>query len=322
MATGLATRCPACGTVFRVVLDQLRVSDGWVRCGRCSHVFDAGQALVDLESGESRRLSLDTPEASAGAASQRDEQEPPPSDAFETTAVIERIEPPFTSALPAVAAADTPSAVSEAPQVDPWDRSPSGAPADTQGLSDFPTDPTPDLEGPPTVPTPSFLRRAERAERWRQPRVQAMLAGFSALAGLVLVLQVVFAYRDSFAAHWPGLRGALVSVCDVLGCSVSPPRAMDQISVESSAFVRVEKSSLYRLAVALRNRGGHDVALPAIEVAVSDGQGKLLARRVLRPAEMGASQIALGAGRDLLLQATLQIDTEPVSGYTVELFYP
>ena len=37
----LATRCPACTTTFKVVRDQLRISDGWVRCGRCSHVFDA-----------------------------------------------------------------------------------------------------------------------------------------------------------------------------------------------------------------------------------------------------------------------------------------
>lgn len=37
----LVTRCPACATTFKVVRDQLRISDGWVRCGRCSHVFDA-----------------------------------------------------------------------------------------------------------------------------------------------------------------------------------------------------------------------------------------------------------------------------------------
>ncbi|WP_219216140.1 zinc-ribbon and DUF3426 domain-containing protein [Variovorax boronicumulans] len=43
----LATRCPACGTTFRVVRDQLRISDGWVRCGRCSHVFDGAAELHD-----------------------------------------------------------------------------------------------------------------------------------------------------------------------------------------------------------------------------------------------------------------------------------
>jgi predicted Zn finger-like uncharacterized protein len=37
----LVTRCPACGTTFKVVRDQLRISEGWVRCGRCSEVFDA-----------------------------------------------------------------------------------------------------------------------------------------------------------------------------------------------------------------------------------------------------------------------------------------
>jgi predicted Zn finger-like uncharacterized protein len=42
----LVTRCPACDTTFKVVRDQLRISDGWVRCGRCSQVFDA---TVDLQ---------------------------------------------------------------------------------------------------------------------------------------------------------------------------------------------------------------------------------------------------------------------------------
>lgn len=62
----LVTRCPACTTTFKVVRDQLRISDGWVRCGRCSHVFDA---TLDLH---------EAPDATpaAGAASS-----PPPSSA-------------------------------------------------------------------------------------------------------------------------------------------------------------------------------------------------------------------------------------------------
>src|SRR5262245_46803801 len=43
----LVTRCPACATPFKVVKDQLRISDGWVRCGRCSQVFDATLDLHD-----------------------------------------------------------------------------------------------------------------------------------------------------------------------------------------------------------------------------------------------------------------------------------
>ena len=45
----LATRCTACGTIFRIVEDQLRVSDGWVRCGRCAEIFDAREMLFDIE---------------------------------------------------------------------------------------------------------------------------------------------------------------------------------------------------------------------------------------------------------------------------------
>jgi predicted Zn finger-like uncharacterized protein len=43
----LVTRCPACGTSFRVVPDQLRISQGWVRCGQCAEIFDAEQAMRD-----------------------------------------------------------------------------------------------------------------------------------------------------------------------------------------------------------------------------------------------------------------------------------
>lgn len=45
----LATRCTQCGTVFRVAQDQLKVSEGWVRCGRCDEVFSALEGLFDLE---------------------------------------------------------------------------------------------------------------------------------------------------------------------------------------------------------------------------------------------------------------------------------
>lgn len=39
------TRCPQCETVFRVTPQQLQVSGGQVRCGKCQAVFDAFAAL-------------------------------------------------------------------------------------------------------------------------------------------------------------------------------------------------------------------------------------------------------------------------------------
>lgn len=41
----LATRCPKCGTTFRVVSDQLKLRKGLVKCGKCAHVFNGVEFL-------------------------------------------------------------------------------------------------------------------------------------------------------------------------------------------------------------------------------------------------------------------------------------
>lgn len=61
----LVTRCPSCTTAFKVVRDQLRLSDGWVRCGRCGEVFDAQSDLRE-QLPDGRWVVLAAP-ASGGA---------------------------------------------------------------------------------------------------------------------------------------------------------------------------------------------------------------------------------------------------------------
>jgi predicted Zn finger-like uncharacterized protein len=41
----MMTRCPTCGTAFRVTEQQLGARDGQVRCGRCDTLFDATSTL-------------------------------------------------------------------------------------------------------------------------------------------------------------------------------------------------------------------------------------------------------------------------------------
>ena len=43
----ILTRCPACGTTFRVQPEQLQARDGRVRCGQCKHAFNALDARLD-----------------------------------------------------------------------------------------------------------------------------------------------------------------------------------------------------------------------------------------------------------------------------------
>ena len=84
----LTTRCPNCGTAFRVQPVQLSARGGKVRCGKCTNVFDGVAALVaedpaaqnaatEAEAEPSPQLALfessrRTPLAGAGTAANED----------------------------------------------------------------------------------------------------------------------------------------------------------------------------------------------------------------------------------------------------------
>lgn len=99
----LATRCPSCGTVFRVVQDQLRVSEGWVRCGRCNSVFNAAEVLFDVDDGAQAPIEQDagpSPQDAADTGS-----EPTVTDWTAPPAAQAATDPPDTAAPPAAGAA-------------------------------------------------------------------------------------------------------------------------------------------------------------------------------------------------------------------------
>ncbi len=332
MATGLATRCSACGTVFRVVPDQLRVSEGWVRCGRCAEVFNAAESLLDLETGAPLPARDEAPPRAMAQFTSRVPNVPAPPPAprkdaelatpadFERYAAASPPEPrPPVAAPPAQGMPVVDDSASrfadDAAEDSTADMATTVAETAPPPTDDISADPRPQ-------PTPSFVRQAERAARWRQPRVRAALLAVGVLAGLGLAAQVMLEYRDLAAARFTGARPALERACEWLGCTVGPAHLIDGLVVESSGLVRVEKSDVYKLSVALRNRAALEVALPALELSLTDSQGQLVARRVLPMSELGVKQATLAAGRELSLAATLQAATAPVAGYTIELFYP
>lgn len=61
----LATRCPACDTCFKVVPDQLRLAQGWVRCGRCDEVFLATDHLIEAPEPPPSLMGTALPESAA-----------------------------------------------------------------------------------------------------------------------------------------------------------------------------------------------------------------------------------------------------------------
>ena len=60
----MITRCPECGTKFRISVDIIRAEDSTVRCGDCMAVFDARAQLVD-EATESSYLADSAKERAA-----------------------------------------------------------------------------------------------------------------------------------------------------------------------------------------------------------------------------------------------------------------
>lgn len=182
----LATRCPACATVFRVVQDQLRVSEGWVRCGRCGEVFNAAHALVNIDG--SPRTAAPPPAAPPPAPTpsvplaRRGVSELPPTPRAEAAIIepesdFEPTQPPFAGDLP-----PTPNRRSGEPEFVVSDYEPpvAGAagsePDDELGRIDIeslaqraaaaqshapvpaapPAEPIVSVVSPPTAPAPAF----------------------------------------------------------------------------------------------------------------------------------------------------------------------
>src|SRR5665647_900186 len=90
----LITRCPACETLFKVVPDQLRVSEGWVRCGQCKDIFDAALHLVPATPAPQLPLAqqLELPDALTGL-------DTPESPVLDGTRVDEVLSVPMASLL-------------------------------------------------------------------------------------------------------------------------------------------------------------------------------------------------------------------------------
>lgn len=350
----LATRCKACGTVFRVVQDQLKVSEGWVRCGRCGEVFNALEGLFDLE-GSSGPMPLGR-EAAAPLPSPSAAQASPASLAPPAAAAAAAFDP-----RPADLADPEPEAVTpgSAPiEVDFDVDAPAAGPAsrnegehdstitaiDTQADSrvessfaksspasgyslDLVDSQVPDealaLTDVPAEPAPSFLREEARAAQWQRPRVRRALAVLALLLALILGTQVAVHQRDELAARWPAAAPLLQSACALLGCEIDAPRVLEALVVESSGLTRVEGAPLYRLQVALRNRATTPVLTPALDLTLTDLRGDVVARRVLRVSDFGGpSPQRLAPGEDWTALAVLDLGDTRVAGYTVELFYP
>jgi predicted Zn finger-like uncharacterized protein len=359
----LATRCTACGTIFRVVQDQLRVSEGWVRCGRCAEVFDAREQLFDIDREvpppwpatpppDITPADLTSEPVTAAPPMPQDEPSHAGPPETETTWVVPREFEPV------------PAEQSAAPQgidiridtgAPPGRREPFwGAderPAETLVLPETsapeptplaaPEDPVPDVlvdarlaalaaevnstpasAAPAKTPQASFLRQAAAAQRWQRPQVRVALALSTLLLLLVLALQLVLQLRSAMAALYPPSAPLLQSLCGLAGCELQPWRRIDALAVESSSLTQAGSGNHYQLTVLLNNKADYTLALPWVDLSLTDASGAMVTRRMLKPTDFNLSKTSMAGKSEQPLQLVFSTGKHKVSGYSVEIFHP
>jgi predicted Zn finger-like uncharacterized protein len=295
------TRCPGCRTVFRVTPAQLALREGQVRCGHCRTVFDGAANLINV-----LRTS------------------PAPSAADEGTG-------PLTVTLRVAHALEPapPESPAEAPQASATAATASASVAGAASVAD--AESRPQAQGGPAPGTREEVDYDHRFA-WDRPRRRSRAASALYLVGIValvagLVAQGVWHYRDAIAAHWPSTRPMLSGLCAATGCTIRPLREIAWLSIDASDLqADAAHRGLLTLTATVRNRANYAVALPHLELTLTDAQDNVVVRRALAPAEYAGGTVDVGAGiaRNGEVAVKLFVDASATTqaGYRVYLFYP
>lgn len=369
------TRCPACATAFKVVPDQLKISDGWVRCGHCHQVFDATLDLQPWWPGQpvpGEETAVDAPPESppdtqpestppppspspvaesAALAAPRPEPEPEPEPEHEPP-IRQDAEPPPAAPEPAGEPepwhfeSDPPPDFQPTSVIEPFlgpdpEREPEADVSQLDATDHLDPDaPEPD-PAPAHAPSPavaqsaaaafaarekelSFVRQAQRRAFWRRPAIRWLLGLIVLLLSALLAIQILLDRRDEVARDYPAARPALEALCAYLDCTIETPRQLDHVVIDSSVLLR-RGPGRYSFNVVIRNRSDQAVAMPAIELTLTDIQDQVLVRRVLPPAEWPRTAEVLDAGAEWSLQFDLALEPasdQVMTGYRALLFYP
>lgn len=301
----MVTRCPACGTGFRVSAGQLKAQRGVVRCGRCAAVFNAFDTLATLEDAPAPSARLPEPaETGAAAPWTAAEAVPVATSAAEDSSGASPEEPAATPELPEErhqATADEPAATEAVPAAE-------------------------DSAAAPAVPPAAASGPFASGFRLRQGRSGAWAAG-SAVLLLVLAVQLAYVFRTEIAGAQPRARPWLEQACARLGCTVPYPRDIQQWSIESSDLQSdPDQPARMILTAVLRNRAAFAQNYPALELTLTDTSDQAVARRVLGavdylPPESKAGP-GLGPNSEVTLHLAMDTGELNAAGYRLYLFYP
>lgn len=323
----MLTRCPGCSTTFRVTPEQVKARQGKVRCGRCQHVFDAIESLVEA--------AVIPPTVATGAtvpAPAPVVAPPPPPEAAEALpapALAPIVEPAAAAVAEAAANATDPveeddASPSPAGPVGPAAETPMPVREDELDAAAQPPE-SPEMQTAADIllqPSPLSSNYAETPPV-RQASWPWTLG--ATLVFIALIVQALLAFRVDLAVKYPQTRPLLDLLCEYAACAVELPAEPDMVSIESSDLHPGKKGGL-ELNATLRNRAPHAQTWPHLELTLTDGADKPIVRKVIAPEQyLPASQSVsdgFAANGDLAVQLMLDAGTLPAAGYRLYLFYP
>jgi len=327
----LVTRCPKCNNDFVVTLEQLQALDGLVRCGACTHIFDGFSTLQSQlptltqrpGTGLTRGAPLAAPTVTGNFA-----REPTVlRHRADRGDRAERAEPQVLSeAAPRTERGD-PGEISRPPQRFSF----SAQSADLEQERSNTTivgESRLRGEGESVGRTqPEFL--VDEVDTPRLKMLLWSLGSFFALA--LLVVQLMYVYRNDLASQVPALRPALESLCVKLRCEVSLRRHLERISVSVIAFERqssadqASKSAEMSLKFSLRNRFNQPQPWPYLSLELTDASSTVILRKRLSPSEYLPAALVdkpFAASQEVSLILPVAVTGLQINGYSLKPFFP
>ncbi|SFU61158.1 zinc-ribbon and DUF3426 domain-containing protein [Nitrosospira multiformis] len=247
----LVTRCPNCLTVFRVTPLHLQAHGGEVRCGQCSHIFNGFAALLTMEEPETIKP------VKTGEASESTSRLSHP-EALQDGGVQEslRLEPhvseppsaqnpsePHTSEPIGAAPVKPEAAETRTPETPAREKTDSRAAKIADRVRDRQAarekiSQTGDAmyAGLEDDMLDNYLPEHYASRRGQLPEITAAWAVANLFMLIVLVAQVIYAFRSDLAVNMPGARPFLEQYCKVLQCTVSLPASTGSENTASSGM--------------------------------------------------------------------------------------
>jgi len=321
---GLITRCPACGTMFKVVADQLKISEGWVRCGHCTEIFDATADLRDESEIDLPRVTK-TDERGPIHASSPAPTEPSPLESESESDSGGSSYPSVQSEVPASELGGAPDSMEFDEQLHDLQHQPLDDPFEFRRDDIAEPAQSEPAESEPELHDLSFVRQARQREFWRKPAMRATLVLVALVLVALLAAQYAYQDRDRLSAMYPQARPWIARACDVLHCRIGPPHVIDAVAIETSSFNKL-RGDTYRLNVTLKNTAITPVAMPSLELTLTDSQDQPVLRRVLQPGDFAPGAVAINAASDspasIVIAVNAAAGASRVAGYRVLAFYP